>query len=191
MAHHPIGEPTQYSPTATAYAQSLLQLATEQQTAEAIGQEMAQLKEIVDANPGFREILANPSIGAQEREQLLDRIFRNQVSPLVFNTLGVMNQHGRLGLLDQMAGAYGDLLDEQLGKVEVDVTVAQPLSADQLETARQRISQALKRDAIVHQYVNADIIGGMILRVGDKLIDASVKYQLSAMRDQLLAASPK
>ena len=128
---------------------------------------------------------------SQEREQLLEKIFRNQVSPLVFNTLGVMNQHGRLGLLDQMAGAYGDLLDEQLGKVEVDVTVAQSLSPEQLETARQRISQALKRDAIVHQYVNADIIGGMIVRVGDKLIDASVKYQLSAMRDQLLAATPK
>jgi len=191
MAHHPTNAPTQYSHVATAYARSLLELATEQQQAEPIGTEMEQLKQIVDENPGFREILANPTIGVQEREQLLERIFRNQVSPLVFNTLGVMNQHGRLGLLDQMAGAYGDLLDEQLGKVEVDLTVAHPLTPEQTATARQRISQALRRDAVVHQYVNADIIGGMILRVGDTLVDASVRYQLAAIKEQLLAASPK
>jgi len=174
-----------------AYAQSLLELATEQHQAEPVGQEMQQLGLIIEQNPGFREILANPSIGVQEREQLLERIFRNNVSPLVFNTLGVMNQHGRLGLLDQLVGGYGELLDEQLGKVEVDLTVAQPLTAEQTATARQRISQALGRDAVVHQYVNADIIGGMVLRVGDTLIDTSVRYQLSAMKDQLLAAAPK
>jgi F-type H+-transporting ATPase subunit delta len=179
------------SPAALAYAQSLLELATEQGQAEPIGQEMEQLRGIIDQNPSLREVLASPAVGVEERSQLLDKVFRNNVSPLVFGTLGVMNQHGRLGLLDQMAGAYGDLLDEQLGKVEVDLTVAQPLSTEQLETARQRVSEVLKRDAVVHQHVDENIIGGVIVRAGDKLIDASVRYQLTAMKDQLLAAAPR
>jgi F-type H+-transporting ATPase subunit delta len=81
------------------------------------------------------------------------------------------------------------MLDEQLGKIEVDVTVAQKLSSEQLEEVRQRVSAALKKDAVVHQYVDESIIGGLVIRVQDKLIDASVKTQLAAMKQQLLSAS--
>ena len=183
--------PTHASPAALAYAQSLLELATEQNQAEAIGQELAVLRQLVDENPSFREVLSNPSVSVDERAKLLDRIFRGSLSPLLFSTLGVMNQKNRLGLLSQIAQGYDDLLGEQLGKVEVDVTVAQKLSAEQLETARKQIGQALGRDAVIHQYVDDQIIGGVVLRVGDKLIDASVRYQLQAMKEQLLAAAPK
>jgi F-type H+-transporting ATPase subunit delta len=189
MAHRK--EPAHASPLAVSYAQSVLDLANEKGQAEAVGEELTALKQIVDENPSFREVLTNPSISHEDRSQLLDRIFRNKISPLLFNTLGVLNQHGRLGLLDQMASAYDELIDEQLGKVEVDLTVAQRLTPDQLDQARQRISAAIGRDAVLHQYVDENIIGGVVIRVGDKLIDASVKQQLAAIRQQLLAAAPK
>ena len=184
-------EPQHASLTAFTYAQSILDLANEQQQAEPIGQELASLKQILDENPSIREVFTSPAIGADEREQLLERVFRNNLAPLLFNTLGVLNAHNRLGLISQIAQAYDELLDKQLGKVEVDLTVAQRLDADQLERARQQVSQALGRDAIVHQYVDENIIGGMIIRVGDKLIDASVRYQLASMRKQLLESAPK
>ena len=179
------------SPTAVTYAQSVLELANEQKQAEPIGQELAGLKQILDETPQIREVFTNPAISAEEREQLLQRAFKNNISPLLFNTLGVLNQHDRLGLISQIAQAYDDLLELQLGKVEVDLTVAQKLEPQQLEEARTRISAALGRDAVVHQYVDDSIIGGMILRVGDKLIDSSVRYQLAAMKKQLLESAPK
>ena len=177
--------------TAVTYAQSILDLANEQKQAEPIGQELVSLKQILDENPQILEIFTNPAIGADERDQLLERAFKGKIAPLLFNTLGVLNQHNRLGLITQIAQAYDELLDKQLGKIEVDLTVAQKLDAAQLEKAKQRISQALGRDAIVHQYVDDNIIGGMIVRVGDKLIDASVRYQLAAMKKQLLESAPK
>jgi F-type H+-transporting ATPase subunit delta len=179
------------SPLAVSYAQSILQLANESQQAEGISEELDRLATIIEENPSFREVLTNPSISHDERQQLLDRIFRGKISTLLFNTLGVLNQKNRLGLIEQIAQAYDDLLQQQLGKVEVDLTVAQKLDADQLEQARQRIGQAIGRDPVIYQYVDEDIIGGMIIRVGDKLIDASVRNQLAAMRDQLLASAPK
>jgi F-type H+-transporting ATPase subunit delta len=191
MPHSSGHEPTHFSPAAMSYARSLLDLANEKKQAEALGQELRQIKEILDQNPGFQEILANPSIGVEERERLLERIFRNNVSPLVFSTLGVMNQHGRLGFLPQMAGAYDAMLGEQLGKVEVDLTVVNKLTGEQLNRARELLSAALKREVVIHEYENPDILGGIVVRVGDKLIDASVKYQLSAIREQLMAAAPK
>jgi F-type H+-transporting ATPase subunit delta len=185
--------PDQQHPSLTAvtYAQSILELANEQKQAEPIGQELASLKQIIDENPQVREVFTNPAISADERDQLLQRVFKGKIAPLLFNTLGVLNQHNRLGLITQIAQAYDELLDKQLGKIEVDLTVAQKLDQAQLDQAKKRISQALGRDAIVHQYVDDSIIGGMIVRVGDKLIDASVRYQLQAMKKQLLESAPK
>ena len=90
-------------------------------------------------------------------------------------------------MLSEIVGAYDELLDEQMAKVEVDVTVAQKLDAQQLELVRQRVSAALKKDAVVHQYVDDTIIGGLILRVQDQLIDGSVRHQLQAIKEKLMS----
>lgn len=182
---------TSHSPTVLSYARSLLELADERQQAAEVGMEIAGIREILEHNPSFRAYLADPGIGAAERTATLDKLFRGRVSPLVMNFLGVLNNKGRLGHLSSIADAYSDLLDEQQGNVEVDVTVARKLSTDQLDQVRKQVSQSLGKNAIVHQYVDEDIIGGLVLRVEDRLIDASVKYQLEAMRERLLAARPK
>ena len=179
------------NPTAVSYARSLLELANERNQADAIGQEMAAIREIIEQQPTFAAFLANPGIGTGERTATLEKVFRGRASPLVWNFLSVVNNHGRLGLLGAIAQAFHDLLDEQKGNVEVDVTVAQKLAPDQLEQVRQRVSQALGKTAVVHQYVDPEIIGGLVIRVEDRLIDASVRYQLDAMRERLLAARRK
>jgi F-type H+-transporting ATPase subunit delta len=179
----------QISPVAAAYATSLLELATEQKQAEQIRAELASLGQVINENPTFGLFLADPAIGKTERGETLKRILGDQTSPLVRNFIGVLNQHGRLANLAQIAEAYDRLLDEQLGNVEVDVTVAQMLAPDQLEEVRNRVSAALKKNAVVRQHVDDSIIGGLIVRVQDKLIDASVKTQLAAMRQQLLGAA--
>jgi F-type H+-transporting ATPase subunit delta len=181
-------ELTHFSPTAEAYARSLLELAGND--AAPAGHDLDQIREIVETNRTFRLYLADPAIGELERGETLKRIFAGKISPLLMNFIGVLNEKGRLGMLVEIADAYDHLLDEKLGKIEVDVIVAQKLSPDQLEQVRQKVSSALKKDAVVHQYVDESIIGGLVLRVQDKLIDASVKTQLAAMKEKLLAARP-
>lgn len=181
----------QSSGTAAAYARSLLELAGEKQQAEPIGQELNQLRQIVQENPAFGQYLADPAIGETERGALLKRVFEGKVSPLIMNFVQVLNSNGRLGHVVAIADAYDELLDELLGKIEVDVTVAHKLTPDQLEEVRRKVSAALKKDAVLHQYVDERIIGGMILRVQDQLIDGSVKAQLAAMRRKLLSARPR
>jgi F-type H+-transporting ATPase subunit delta len=177
---------THHSPTVLSYATSLLQLADEQQQAQPIGEELDQLAEILEQNPSFGLYLADPCIGQEERSRVLRDIFAGKINPLLWNFLGILNLKNRLSLLGQIITAYGDLLDEKFGKIEVDVTTAHQLSADDLEMVRQRVSSALKKDAVIHQYVDESIIGGMVLRVQDQLIDASVKAQLEAIKHKLM-----
>src|SRR5215212_366261 len=127
------------SSIATAYAKPLLELAREQDQAEAIGEELRGLKEVVDSNPTFAEFLANPAVGEAERGEVLQRTFEGRVSPLMSNFLRVLNARKRLGVLAQISDAYDDLLDELFGKIEVDVTVAQRLTAEELEEVRRRV----------------------------------------------------
>ena len=178
------------SPLSVAYARSLLELANVQNQAEPIGQELSEIEKVIESNPTFETFLSNPAIGQLERGKVIEKVFRGRVSPLLANFLGVVNAKGRLGLLEQIASAYRDLLDEQLGKIEVDVFVAQKLTTDQLEQVRKQVGAALKRDAVVYQYVDDSVIGGLVIRVEDRLLDASVRAQLRAVRRRLLAARP-
>ena len=178
------------SPAAIAYAKAMLDLANENKSAPTVGQELRDIRQIVDTNPNFAQILSDPAISTEDREKLLRSVFEGKASQLVLNFLLLLNKKGRLKMLAAIGGAYDDLLDEQQGLTEVDITVAESLNAKQLENVKQRIGEALKREAVVHQYVDPSIIGGLILRVQDQLIDGSVRAQLAAMRQRLLAARP-
>lgn len=172
----------------------MLDLATEKADfpgdAETVGQELADLRKIIVEQPLVTALLVDPAIGQEERHRLLDRVFQNRVSPLLMKFLHVLAEKGRLNLLASIAGAYAHLLDQRQGKVEVDVTVAQRLDAPALEAVRQRVSAALRRDAVLHQYVDPSIIGGLILRVQDRMIDGSVRAQLADMRRRLIESHP-
>jgi F-type H+-transporting ATPase subunit delta len=185
-----MGNENHHSPLAIAYAQALLELANESNSTAAVGEELRALRELIAANPSFAQVLSDPSISTEERGGLLHRVFDGHGSTLILHFLGLVNEKGRLNLLPAIAGAFDELFDLQQGKVEVDATVAQALGDEQLEAVRQRISQALKRNAVVHQYVDPQIIGGLVLRVRDQLIDGSVRAQLAAMRQRLLGARP-
>ncbi len=181
----------QISSTANAYARALLELATAQGQAEAVRAELEGLRQIIESNPVFAEYLADPGISLVKRQATLERIFRGRISDLVLNFLGVVNRNHRLRRLAEIEHAYQELYDAQLGNVEVDVTSMMKLNDEQLETVRQRVSAAIGKNAIIHQYVDESILGGLVLRVQDRLMDASVRTQLKAMRAQLLAARPK
>lgn len=180
---------THYSSTVLAYARALLELATEKNEAEPIGQELEQLHELVQQNPVFAAYVGDPAIGHEEMERVLRNVFQGKVSPLMWNFMGVLNMKGRLKLLSTISAAYSDLLDEQQGKIEVDVTVAKKLTDAELQQVQQQVSAALKKEAFIHQFVEEEIIGGMILRVQDKLIDGSVRSQLEGMRKRMLGSA--
>jgi F-type H+-transporting ATPase subunit delta len=172
------------------YAKALLQLANKHNQAEAVREELKGLGEVLQASPTFKALIADPGVSEGVRQTLLSKVFGGRVSPVMMNFLGLLNSKNRLNLLREVIDAYQDLLEEQLGNIEVDVTVAQRLTPEQLETVRERVTAALKRNAVIHHYVDESIIGGLVLRVQDKLIDASVRHQLEMMRRQLLQAAP-
>ena len=179
---------TKQSSTANAYAQALMELGEERKDLQNLSTEISALGDALAEVPQLRGFFANPAITDADREIFLSRTLLPKASPLLGSFLKLLSSKGQLGLLGQICEAFDKLMDEKLGKVEVDVTVSRKLTNQELEIVRQRISTAIKKDAVIHQYVDESILGGIIIRVGDQLIDGSVSAQLESMRRKMLNA---
>lgn len=171
------------------YAKAAMELADEQGQAEAVGEELNQLRQLVQANPLFGDFLRDPAVSPAQRQEMLDRAFKGQLSPLVASLMGVMNVRGCAGMIGELAAEYQRLLDRRMGKVDLDITVPQPMDEGFFADVRDRIGKALGKSVRVRQHVDESLIGGMVLRLEDKLFDASVKTQLQVMKQKLMSAA--
>ena len=175
---------------ARVYAQSLLELADAAGGNEKIVETSAELMaimEIIRSDESTAEFLRSPIIEREKRAAAIRRIFEARVSDLILRFMLVLNGKGRLGEFGAMATAYDQLVNERLGRVEVDVyTVKGRLETDELAVVGEKVKARFGQDPVFHQYADASMIGGLVLRVGDQLIDGSVRGQLRRMREELL-----
>ena len=177
---------------ARVYAQSLLELADAAGGDEKIvetGVELNAISEMIRGDAEIAEFLRSPIVDAGKRADALRRIFEGRVSDLVLRYMLVLNGKGRLGEFAAMAAGYDQIVNERMGRVEVDVlTVDGSLAPDQLALLGEKVKAKLGQEPVFHQYADESLIGGLVLRVGDQLIDGSVRGQLRRMREELLAS---
>ena len=179
---------TEISSAANALARAVLELAEERQQVDTVAGELAMVGQALRETPHLHAFFVNPSINQAERAGVIERTFIPSVSGLTASVLRLLVSKGQLRELLGMTEAFAKLVDERAGKVDVDVTVARQLGPHELELVRQRISTAIRKIAVVKQKVDESIIGGIIIRVGDKLIDGSVKAQLKEVEERMLQA---
>lgn len=181
----------QPSHAAVSYARALLELALERNAADQVSQELVEIRQLISNNPDFETLLRIPSVQKEQRSVFIDRVLGAHVHPLIRNFLGVLGNRNSVYLLGEIADAYEALDNERIGKLDVEVSVAEALDPKALAEVQQSISTALGKKAIVKQKVDPSVIGGLTLKIGDRLIDASVRSQLNIMRDNLLNAARK
>ena len=176
---------------AKVYARSLFALAEEaggRDKIEEVSDELEQIAELMRADRKFREFLASPVIDPGKRQESLQRVFANRVTDLTLRFLLVLNERRRIGHLEPISEAFGQLVQEAFGRVEVDVFTAMPLEAEQRTKLTQRIRDALGREPVLHPYTDPSLLGGIRLRIGDQLIDGSVVSSLRKLRQSLLTS---
>ncbi len=174
---------------AAVYAQSLFELAHEQggqEAVESIGGEIEDIVELARADAGFSEFLASRVLGVSKREATLRTILNERCSTLVLHFLLLLNRKGRLSHLPPISAAYDQIVQERFGRVEVDVYTATPIDGAQLASIRDKLADAIGKQPVMHPYTDPTMMGGLKLRIGDQLIDASVATRLQGMRERLL-----
>ena len=100
----------------------------------------------------------------------------------------MLNEKGRLGHLEPIGDAYDRLVHEAFGRIEVDLYTAAPVDRTQAEAIKDRIQGALGKEPVLYTYLDPSMIGGLKLRLGDQLIDGSVKNRLRRLRQTLVSS---
>jgi len=171
------------------YARSLYELAEAaggQEKITEIEDELEQICELARADSALREFLASPIIDVSRRAEALRRIFHDRITDLTLRFVLVLNDKGRLGHLEAINAAYDQLVQEAYGRIEVDVITPGPLGDEQVDAIKRRIQQTLGREPVIHSYTEPAMLGGLKLRIGDRLIDGSIATRLRRLRQDLL-----
>lgn len=165
------------------YAKALLALAEGQHAA--VAEEVDGLLALLAGSPDLRGVLASPAISTAEREAFLRRLFTGRVSDLVLRFLLVVNAKGRAADLGTVLASCAKAFAHAKGEVDVTATLPAEPDAGAAAALKGQIAAAIGKQ--VHLTVKADprIIGGLALRVGDTLIDASVSSRLAKLRGRL------
>ncbi len=175
---------------ARVYAEALLNAAQKHQQAQEILDDLeALVRDVFARDPHFEAFLASRAIGREVKAEVLRKSFGGKSSDIFVNFLIVLNNHDRLDLLRPIVTAYRELLDERAKRIRVQVRSAVPLGDDQQERLRDQLQQTFHQEPILETEVDPDLLGGMVVRVGDWLYDASIRTRLANLRNDLIERS--
>ncbi|GIW87799.1 MAG: ATP synthase subunit delta [Isosphaeraceae bacterium] len=172
---------------ARAYAEALLNVADRQGKAEAIVEELEEFQEdVLDAHPRLADILRSPTLGVSEKDGVLVRLLEGRADELTVRFLRLLNRNGRLELLGTILRQARELLNRRRKRRAVRVTSAVELSEDQRRELEARLREQMGTEPVVEYEVDPALLGGLVVRVGDVLYDASVRGQLKRLRRRLV-----
>lgn len=170
------------------YAEALLALATKAGDAEGWGALVSALGDAVTQDVTLRRFLEAPQVSAAEKNQVIAKALEGQAPPTFVRFVQKLVSNRRQMLLPDVAVEYHSLLDDAAGRVHARVTVARPFDAAATASLQAALSQALNKTVVAHVSVDERILGGVVVRVGDKVMDGSVKRRLGRLRDALVGA---
>jgi F-type H+-transporting ATPase subunit delta len=169
------------------YARALFQIGVDAGTFEALGQELADLAEMFAGSPELRQTLENPVFKPSEKRAILEKLLpRVAPSRTVQSFALLLLERNRIVALPAIARAYRELSDAHSGRVRATVTSAEALSPADLERVRRALEQRTSKKVMLEAKVDPSLIGGLVARVGDLVLDGSVRTQLATLREKLL-----
>ena len=172
---------------ARVYAQALFDAAREAGVVEPVRRELGDFVAAVAASAALRNVLSDPQIETSAKSRVLAEVTRGG-QPLLTSALQLMLDRGRLAALPELGQAYDALAIVEEGVVEVEVVSAAELSPDTENKIAARIQEATGRRVELARRVDPSILGGLVLRIGDVIVDGSVKARIRQLRRRLATA---
>lgn len=145
--------------------------------------------DVLDQLPNLDTVLSSAMVAHADKVRLIDQALGGRASPVLLNLLKVVSAHGRLGILRQIRTAVQTQYDELRGRVRVQVRTATPIDDQLAARIAQTVQAALGGYPVLERDTDPGLIGGVVLRIGDTVYDASVSTQLERMRTHMINRS--
>jgi F-type H+-transporting ATPase subunit delta len=173
------------------YAETLLALAERHGGADGLeqfGGAIDGLAALLQADPRLRQFLETPRVRPEQKKEALAAALAGRAPELFVRFVMVLVDKRRQSLLPEIAAAYRDLVDQRMGRARVDVTISHEPDAALQEEIRAALQAQLGRTVIPTFRVDPELLGGMVLRLGDEILDGSLRSRAAGLRRHLMDA---
>ena len=168
------------------YGDALFELAVETDQLDTIQEEVEAVREALTANQEFIRLMNHPRISVEEKSTMLETVFKGKLSDDVTGFLMTVESKGRFGEIEDILSYFVDKAREHRKIGVAYVTSAVPLSESEKKAVENKLLETTSYVSFIMQYdVDASLIGGMIIRIGDRVVDSSIKVKLSSMAKDL------
>ncbi len=174
------------STLARPYAQAIFNLANASNTLKAWSETLALLAEVA-ANTDMIEIITNPDTSNEQRVTLFTDICKDQLDEQGINFIKLAAENNRLEIMPAIAQSFEAMRAEEEGSIEAQVISAYAVNATQKKSIAAALKEKLGREVIITTKTDKSLLGGVIIRAGDMVIDGSVKTQLEKITHSLLS----
>lgn len=168
------------------YATALLELAEEQGALDLVEADLKAVRQALAESADLRTAVTSPLYGREELTAAMAAVATAMgLSPLTKNVIGLMAQKRRLFALGDVCDAYAARMAERRGEVTAEVKVAAPMTESQRTALAAALKAAFGRDVNLDETVDESLIGGLVVKVGSKLIDTSIRSKLAALQNAM------
>ncbi len=170
---------------AMGYAQALFEVADEKGVADDVEKDLEGITELLRTNKKFHDILYHPSIIKDAKKDIINKTIGPQCSKWVKNLLFILIDKRRERILDSLADMFKEVAGQVRGVTHIKVQTAFPLTDSRLSRLKENLEKLAKKEVELETEINKDIIGGMVIRMGNKIIDGSVINHLKNLKKNL------
>lgn len=175
---------------AARYAEAVLALAEDRRELDTVSDNLADLRQMLDDSADLRRLVRSPVIGRREQQAGLEALAeRAGFAATVTKMLGVLAQRRRSFLLSEIIDIYQRKLAERRGQVSAEVVSAEPLADDQVQAITDKLKARAGAQVEITTRVDESLLGGMIVRVGSRMLDDSLRSKLTRLQNAMKGAS--
>lgn len=171
------------------YSDVMFELAEDAGLLEEVMDDLEAVSKVLQEEPDFLTLLTLGQIKEDEKAAMIRRVFKGRIHDLTLDFLCVLARRNRMGFLHGIGDRYQTLLDERKNIHRIEVTLAKEPTDEQLESLKREIRDAIQAEIKLTVTVDPDIIGGIIIRKGDLVIDNSVRTILNRTVDAIMSRS--
>jgi len=171
------------------YARALMSLAQEHNLTERFGEDAASLTALIESSDDLRQFLANPLIEGAKKKAVLTQVIGDQLHPYIKSFVMLLVDRRRISFLESVCRQYRSLLRALNQTVLAEVSSVRELTAEQQQIIREKvIAMTGARQVELAAKLDADLIGGVVIKVGSQIVDASLRGQLRRISLRLMAS---
>ncbi len=170
---------------ANRYAEAIFQLSEDENITNEIYNELQEVVDLIKSNKELDNVLKSPLVSKSEKIQLIETLFNNKINNNLKNFLKILAEKGRISSLKQIQETYKQLLNDKNNIIEGTVISAIPLSNKKVKELEEKLSKKYNKNVTLENKVEENILGGVLVRLGNIQIDGTVKTRLNNIKDQL------